>query len=57
MREKGCFPLGVDAQETLEFFFMSNATMLDCEGLSVVAATLVITLPHRFPCGSIRNII
>ena len=61
MREKGCFPLGVDAQETLEFFFMSNATMLDCEGIAVIAGTLAnggicpTTGERVFTSSSVRN--
>jgi glutaminase len=40
MKEHGCFPAGVDAQATLEMYFMSNATMLDCKAIAILAGTL-----------------
>ncbi|MEM7022612.1 MAG: glutaminase A [Pseudomonadota bacterium] len=40
MREKGAFPAGIDLHDVLDFYFQCCSIELNCEMMSVVAATL-----------------
>ncbi|CAK8985439.1 Glutaminase kidney isoform [Durusdinium trenchii] len=65
MKEKGAFPAHVDStealEEVLEFYFQMCSLELDCEGLSVVAATLAnggvcpVTQKRVFRAETVRN--